>query len=304
MAIEQESFFPCCSFFSELSILQSTSPAKTFQKVLPNGNTFLIIFGLWEKCFLVVCQTFSGRTVRTAFFESARTISGKMFFFREGFIFYQFRTLSKTKLVSASQISVMLSKMLSMCPQEPLEEKTILIRKNYFFVNVRHWAQKLWLLSENLVRVCQNCIQRSLWNFSRKSLIWTFFSFSDTLRTYSGILPKKWQSRQKCNLRIQRNIWRVVFEETVFSSFSDIEWQFFDLLSTIFREVFKSAIFVYRWSLRGNYFFCKKYIFCSFSDIARTFFVLLEECFVAIVETAFYVSRGSFWVEILFGKKL
>ena len=49
-----------------------------------------------------------------------------------------------------------------------------------------------------------------------------FFSFSDTLRRYFGVLPTKRQCRQKCNLRIQRNIWRVVFEKNVFSSFSDI----------------------------------------------------------------------------------
>ena len=93
--------FWASSQFCNLRVQQNLS--KNF---FSNENTFFIFFGLWEKCFLIDSQTFSGRTVRTAFFESARTIRGKLFFFGEGFIFDLFRTLSKKMSLSASQISV------------------------------------------------------------------------------------------------------------------------------------------------------------------------------------------------------
>ena len=73
---------------------------------------------------------------------------------------------------------------------------------------------------------------------------------------------------------------------------------------TVFREAFKSAIFGYRWSFRGIYFFWKKHIFCSFSDTARTFLGFVEEFFVAIMETAFDVSIGSFWEKNFLRKKI
>ena len=179
LGIEQKTFCPCFRFFSELSNLHSTCPAKSFPKFFSNEITFFIFFG-WTLStkFVDVCQTLSGRTVRAAFFVSIGTKKRILYFFSKSFCFLSFSDNEQKKSVSASQILVFLSKMLSMCPQEPLEEKTILIRKNYSFVNLGHWAQKLWLLSENLVRVCQNCIQRSLWNFSGKSLIWIFFIFA------------------------------------------------------------------------------------------------------------------------------
>ena len=193
--------------------------------------------------------------------------------------------------------------MVSKCPHKLLEEENFSIRKKYSFVHLGHWTHKFWPLSENLVRVCQNCIPHSLWNFSMKNFYWTFFSIPDTLRRYFGVLSTKWQCRQKRNLRIQRNIWRVVFEETVFSSFSDIEWQFFDLLSTIFREVFKSAIFVYRWSLRGNSFFLEKvYSLFIFGHCANNFWSS-GRFFCRNCRISFYVSEGFFWVKILYGKK-
>ena len=133
----------------------------------------------------------------------------------------------------------MLSKMVSKCADKLLEEEKFSIRKKYSFVHLGHWTHKFWPLSETLVRVCQNCIPHSLWDFSRKSFYWTFFSFSDTLRRYFGVLPTKWQCRQKRNLRIQRNIWRVVFEEKVFSSFSDIEWTIFGLLKELLSQFSK-----------------------------------------------------------------
>ena len=133
----------------------------------------------------------------------------------------------------------MLSKMVSKCADKLLEEEKFSIRKKYSFVHLGHWTHKFWSLSETLVRVCQNCIPHSLWDFSRKSFYWTFFSFSDTLRRYFGVLPIKWQCRQKCNLRIQRNIWRVVFEEKVFSSFSDTEWTIFGLLKELLSQFSK-----------------------------------------------------------------
>ena len=240
LGIEQKAFCPCFSFFSELSNLHSTCQAKSFPKFFSNEITFFIFFG-WTLStkFVDVCQTLSGRTVRAAFFVSIGTKKRILYFFSKSFCFLSFSDNEQKKSVSASQILVFLSKMLSMCPEKPLEEEKCLIRKKYSFVHLGHWTRKFWSLSENLVRVCQSCILHSLWNFSRKSLKWTCFSFSDTLRRYFGVLPIKWQCRQKCNLRIQRNIWRVVFEEKVFSSFSDTEWTIFGLLKELLSQFSK-----------------------------------------------------------------
>ena len=132
-----------------------------------------------------------------------------------------------------------------------------------------------------------------------------FFSFSDTLQGYFGILPKKWRTRQKCNLRIQRNICRVVFEKNVFSSFSDIEWKYFDLLSNSFSWGFqKCNLRIHMINLGKICFFGRSIIFNPFRTLREYFLVFWRNMFVAIMETALFVSIGSFWGKIFLGKKL
>ena len=107
-----------------------------------------------------------------------------------------------------------------------------------------------------------------------------FFSFSDTLRRYFGILPKKWQSRQKCNLRIHRNTWRVVFEKNVFSSFPDIERNYFNLLSKSFSwEIQKCNLRIHMINLGKIPFSGKSKIFNLFLTLRENFFGHLEKYF-------------------------
>ena len=58
--------------------------------------------------------------------------------------------------------------MLSMSPEEPLDEKNIFIRQNYSFVNVGDWAHILWLLSENSVRVFKTAFNVPYGTFREK----------------------------------------------------------------------------------------------------------------------------------------
>ena len=49
LGIEQKTFCPCFSFYSELSNLHSTCQAKCFQKFFSNRITFFIFFGHWAE---------------------------------------------------------------------------------------------------------------------------------------------------------------------------------------------------------------------------------------------------------------
>ena len=100
---------------------------------------------------------------------------GEFCFISESFYFLSFSDIEQKKSVSASQISVMLSKMVSMCQDEPYEEENFLIRKKYSFVHLGHWTYKFWPLPEILVLVCLSCILHSLRKFSRKCLKWFLF---------------------------------------------------------------------------------------------------------------------------------
>ena len=190
--------------------------------------------------------------------------------------------------------------MVSRCPEKPLEDEKILNRKKYPFVHLGHWTRKFWPLSENLVRVCQSCILHSLWNFSRKSLYWIFFSFSDTLRRYFGVLPINWQCRQKCNLRIQRSILRVVFEKIVFSSFSDIEWKYFDLLSNSFSWSFQKCNFRIQMITQGKLLFLEKvYFLFIFGHCAKIFWssgrIFCRNCQNCLLHSPLNFSRKSLY---------
>ena len=203
---------------------------------------------------------------------------------------------------TVSQISAMMSKTHSMCPKKPLRAETFQFGKNILLSisDIEHINfGSVWKYGAGLSKLHSTFpmeLFEEMFNLN-------FFPYSDTARKYFGVLPKQWRTRQKCNLRIQRNIWRVVFEKNVFSSFSDIEWKYFDLLSNSFSWGFqKCNLRIHMIKLVKICFFGRSIIFNHFRTLREYVLVFWRKIFVAILETAFYVSIESFWEKKFCGK--
>ena len=156
-------------------------------------------------------------------------------------------------------------------------------------------------MSENLVRVYQNCIQRSLRNFSRKSLIWIFLQFRTLCEDVSAF-RQKFGRVVKNAICVSRETLGELFLRKMFPHpFRTLSETISIFCQKVSREKFKSAIYVYTWSIWGKSLFLEKVRFLIFFwHCAKIFLVIWRNNFDAIMETAFYVSINIFDLDEFF----